>query len=991
MSVQLIVYPQNHNGQYNVYSNSPVEYLVNGISFTGLNSTPIFSSASNNLPLALMTSAPPTIPNVWYRFISTGFGTAPTPVVTSNNLVLASAAAASVSFAGVYQRLTNTNIGQTYTITINLASIPSNGFLSVQIYDGTTQSVNGTIIPNALQLTYDFQAPNTNFAIILGYFNFGITNTVTISNLSVMPMGMSPSLSDFDLEDGQVIVDLYEDEDIPLSLSVDNFKNVAEKVQSYSKAFKLPATKRNNRIFDNMFELTRADDGIIFNPYNKTQCVLKQDGFILFEGYLKMIDISDKDGEISYNVNLYSEVVALADVLKDRTFSELDFSELEHVYNYTVIKSSWDGNLTLTNSLPAGSYAGTGATTDVLKYPFVDWNHQYTQDANGPVLANLETSFRPFIKLKYLINRIFENTPFTWESNFFNSPEFEGLFMDFNWGSDDTPNDFSTTGNAQYKTGSADKFATTGWTDVEFTDVNNMPDEFGFDGTSLFTCPAGQQNSTFNINANVRVRNILNNANIQFRWLKNTSTVLNLSTVMPTVGMASIWFSTTTQTVTVDDGGFYASQPTLTLGGANLTANGTFPGAITSVTVNFWTNAVLFWDEILINGQSQSNSQALYNGNVNTALNPGETLRLQFQASANNCIKQDNSLGGMGALINNPEPSCFLYGTVSILGVTSNTILQALRGEIGQWEFLKGIMTMFNLVSLPDENNPNNITFEPYGDIFHTDTNSGSISDLTLASRSIQHDWTEKIDVAEMKLTPLTDLNKNTIFKFVEDDDDYSFNVYKYSVGGHLYGSKLFDASIGSNGLATVLQGTDEIIAEPFGATIIKPLEYEFSDLITPAIYSYSPDDGTSEGFDNSPRIMFDNGVKGLTTCTFNVPAQNNVAASTTESEFLQFSHLTSVPTNSGAYDFNFGECQLIQPVGFPVANNLYNLYWSPYYNELYNADTRIMSIKVNLNAADINTFKFNDTVMLRNRVFRVNKIDYKPNDLATVEFILIP
>ena len=49
------------------------------------------------------------------------------------------------------------------------------------------------------------------------------------------------------------------------------------------------------------------------------------------------------------------------------------------------------------------------------------------------------------------------------------------------------------------------------------------------------------------------------------------------------------------------------------------------------------------------------------------------------------------------------------------------------------------------------------------------------------------------------------------------------------------------------------------------------------------------------------------------------------------------------------------------------------------------------MTIKVNLSPADINTFKFNDTVFIKNRVFRVNKIDYKPNDLATVEFILIP
>ena len=49
------------------------------------------------------------------------------------------------------------------------------------------------------------------------------------------------------------------------------------------------------------------------------------------------------------------------------------------------------------------------------------------------------------------------------------------------------------------------------------------------------------------------------------------------------------------------------------------------------------------------------------------------------------------------------------------------------------------------------------------------------------------------------------------------------------------------------------------------------------------------------------------------------------------------------------------------------------------------------MTLKVNLKAGDINTFKFYDTVFIKNRKFRVNKINYKPNDLATVEFILIP
>jgi hypothetical protein len=106
--------------------------------------------------------------------------------------------------------------------------------------------------------------------------------------------------------------------------------------------------------------------------------------------------------------------------------------------------------------------------------------------------------------------------------------------------------------------------------------------------------------------------------------------------------------------------------------------------------------------------------------------------------------------------------------------------------------------------------------FEPYTDVFIPTATAGT----TLANRGIEHDWTDKIDVSEMKLTPLTDLNKKTIFKFVEDDDDFAFTNYKNQVGGHLYGSKKFNAGNEFN----ILDGLDEIIAEPFAATVVKPL-----------------------------------------------------------------------------------------------------------------------------------------------------------------------
>ena len=160
------------------------------------------------------------------------------------------------------------------------------------------------------------------------------------------------------------------------------------------------------------------------------------------------------------------------------------------------------------------------------------------------------------------------------------------------------------------------------------------------------------------------------------------------------------------------------------------------------------------------------------------------------------------------------------------------------------------------------------------------------------------------------------------------------------------------------------------------------------SDFVVPSIYSLT-DEGESEGFDNSPRIFYNNGIKD-TGASYYIPEQNGVT-STNETDFLQFSHLSEIPTTSTSQDFVFESQQLIIPSCTAPTDNLFNTYWLPYFNELYNADTRTMTLKVNLNAGDINRFKFYDTVFIKNRSFRVNRIDYKPNDLATVEFILIP
>jgi hypothetical protein len=628
-------------------------------------------------------------------------------------------------------------------------------------------------------------------------------------------------------------------------------------------------------------------------------------------------------------VNLYSEVIALADYLKELSFRDLDFTELSHDYNKTQIKYSWNDGITSGQTTPiTWTNANTsGFRTDfsTVKYPFVNWNNNWliaptggTPIAGNPQLVNLEQAFRPFINIKYIIERIFENTPFTFTSDFFDTTDFKKLYMDFNWGAENTPVLIDVTtnwgiftfGTTNPGTGypSVSNYATTSYgvmklntTTAPINFTNFLPPNYNTT-THVITSTVNNEYYTANYNYDITNTDSVPR-NVECRWLYN-NTEINASGV-----------------ITLAAGASY-----------------------------------------------------LYSGSLSQQmLNIGDTLQVQFKADAVSVVRQTQAAY--------PLYTTVVNYTTGVLNITTNVILQTLRGELGQWEFLKGLMTMFNLVTLVDEDNPNNIKFEPYTDVFIPTATAGN----TLANRGIEHDWTDKIDVSEMKLTPLTDLNKKTIFKFVEDDDDFAFTNYKNQVGGHLYGSKKFNATDEFN----ILDGLDEIIAEPFAATVVKPLASQYSQFITPALYAYNSEDDTSEGFDNSPRIMYDNGIK-TTGASYFIPEQNGLF-SENQTEFLQFSHIKEGGTTISAYtDFHFGECQLLGNQASTL-NNLFNLYWLPYYNELYNPNTRTMTIKVNLSPADINTFKFNDTVFIKNRVFRVNKIDYKPNDLATVEFILIP
>ena len=927
MNTQLILFPQNYTG-YSYSTNTIVNNYVANTSFTSnllnqgsaydINMTPYMTWQT------LVTDGT-TIASYgaggWVGFYNqftnpVYTGTTPPVVVGGNLFLYGSPNIGSVngSICGIAQEINNLTIGTSYSLVISY--LPTNvGEWIIGGFGATTTDYignGGGTAPNISvpQLsgttTLTFTATAISMPLVISYESF-VTNIVTISDIVVQES--SPITIFEDYNDGQVLCDLYEEENIPLTLSVDDFTNIAEKTQSYSKSFDVPATNRNNRIFTHIFDITKTiETAYDFNPYVQTRAILKNDGVVVFEGSLRLLEIVEKEGEISYNVNLYSSSVALKEILENLTFGDLTetFGELEHSYDYNNIDASWEGELLLTNNLLADSFALVGGLpankTNVLKYPFIDWTGSIDCTGSEPQLAALEDAFRPCISLIYIIRNIIRNAGFTYESTFLDGNFFKELYMDFNWGAGNAPNDWSATGLLMYN-GNTNHYSQTSFTNLDW-DLHGMVPESGWDQTlQQFQCP---QNNT---------QYFLGSQECLFENTSGSSVVFEIEWQINGTAVAS-------------------TQETHTLGAGAYVL-------YTLISVNFGL------------------------------LQAGDILRCVSKASTGSVVRQIT-------------PAILwwsLYPFVMYMNVQNNDamvrgkLINLSRAELGQWDFIQSIMTMFNLVTMPDPNIPDRIIIEPYGNIFGP---TAKITRKTL-------DWTYKLDTKDIKIKPL-DLNKKVVFKYAEDDDDYAFKVYKDAAGGnYLYGSMILDGTSGVGNQQTNLTGIEEIEVKEFSATICKPIQDLFPEFLIPVVYTGN-DDGTFEGFENKPRILYNN-YKNDFNVSYDIPGQNGLPGGI-KTEYGQMSHVSAIPSSAADDDLNFGACQLF--IGSPPVNNLYFTYYQQYYDELYDVNTRILKAKVNLTPADINQFKFYDIVILKNRKYRVNKIDYKPNELSVVEFILI-
>ena len=209
-----------------------------------------------------------------------------------------------------------------------------------------------------------------------------------------------------------VKLDTYGNENIALTFQIDDIRDIGNKNASYSKDFNLPATKNNNEFFNHFYDTDRYLSANAFNPYRNRKAYLNVDGITVLEGYMKLNKSLEKQTEISYSVTLFNDVASLIDILGDATLSEIDWDYLDH-------ERSWDNVY--------ASFEGLDVNGNE-----VDYTYQLINDGQ----INYQQSYDKYrnyilcVKLKAVIDKIFDYAGFTYTSALFDTVGFKKLYMD---------------------------------------------------------------------------------------------------------------------------------------------------------------------------------------------------------------------------------------------------------------------------------------------------------------------------------------------------------------------------------------------------------------------------------------------------------------------------------------------------------------------------------------------------------------------------------
>ncbi len=213
-------------------------------------------------------------------------------------------------------------------------------------------------------------------------------------------------------------LDITSSDDFPLSLNYQNFdvRDFNSRNGSFSKTFKVPATRNNNRLFNHIYKDGHA---LVKDAIKQIPSTIYSDNIPIIVGKLRVTQMIKDTSIQEYECIFLGDNMDWANSIKNKELKELTFSDSQ---GYTFENPhGFDGNSPNQN---AHSYQDFSSTIDKLVYPLLSVGE-------GDSIKNqvVESDFVPCVYVKNVWDKIFQAQGYSVTSTFCDSDFFKSLVM----------------------------------------------------------------------------------------------------------------------------------------------------------------------------------------------------------------------------------------------------------------------------------------------------------------------------------------------------------------------------------------------------------------------------------------------------------------------------------------------------------------------------------------------------------------------------------
>ena len=301
---------------------------------------------------------------------------------------------------------------------------------------------------------------------IIKFKQGGATFTPSTYSIYVEPdtSYLSSTIDEYDF------LDTYEDIPIVINKSFAEIQDISKKNSDHTIGLKLPGTKKNNRFFENFYNVDNTS--LYFDVTKKVQCDVLVNDESFFVGYLRLNSISVVNSKVEYDVTLYSTVSDLYGSIGNKLLRDLNFRNPDHFFNHTFNKDNclqWWRYETLksanvvpsnyfypvahngyvyttsgnTQVVQTGTTSGTSIYTTTKLGSFASAATAYSNGVerghiNSPEDGVRDNQLKPALNVYSLIQMIFEEAGYKIKSDFLTTPWMKLLYT-FGYFSDNNP------------------------------------------------------------------------------------------------------------------------------------------------------------------------------------------------------------------------------------------------------------------------------------------------------------------------------------------------------------------------------------------------------------------------------------------------------------------------------------------------------------------------------------------------------------------------